>query len=114
MRSILTIVAIMFFTTCFSNVSLPEIFGDNMVLQRNSQVKFWGWAMPGETIKISPSWSSEIFDTKANKRGVWEIKLSTPDIHGAHQISIEGYNKIVLNNVLLGEVWLVSGQSNME
>ena len=114
MRSIFIFFAFMYFSSCFPNVSLPNIFGDNMVLQRNAEVNIWGWAMPGEVVRINTSWGSEQLEAKANKRGVWEVLLSTPDIRGAQEISIEGYNKIVLNNVLLGEVWLVSGQSNME
>ncbi len=98
----------------FSNVSLPSVFSDNMVLQRNARVKIWGWAKPGEDVNIKLSWSDEKFSTTADKNAGWEITITTPDIRGAQEIRISGYNEITLRNVLLGEVWLVSGQSNME
>lgn len=97
-----------------ANVSLPSIFSDNMVLQRNSGVKIWGWAKPGEELRIQPSWATEELKVKTPKNAYWEITLSTPDVRGPQEIRITGYNEIILRNVLLGEVWLVSGQSNME
>ena len=115
MRTIFTFLFILMITVpSFPNVSLPEIFSDNMVLQRNADVKIWGWAKPGEEVRISTSWSDEIHKTKPDNSAYWEIVLPTPDIRGPQEISIKGYNEIVLKNVLLGEVWLVSGQSNME
>ncbi|MDT0688992.1 sialate O-acetylesterase [Salegentibacter sp. F188] len=98
----------------FANISLPEIFSDNMVLQRNSEVKIWGWAKPGEKIRLSTSWSNKEISTKADRNGNWQLILSTPDVRGSQEITISGYNEVKLKNVLLGEVWLVSGQSNME
>ncbi|MDT0645087.1 sialate O-acetylesterase [Zunongwangia sp. F260] len=98
----------------FANISLPEIFSDNMVLQRNAEVKIWGWAKPGEEIKLSTSWSDEQLNTKGDRNGNWQITLSTPDVSGSQEITISGYNEVKLKNLLLGEVWLVSGQSNME
>lgn len=99
---------------CFPNVSLPSIFSDNMVLQRNSEVKIWGWAKPGEEVKIKLSWSNTTLITKGDKNAYWEEIIKTPDLRGSQEIKITGYNQIVLQNILLGEVWLVSGQSNME
>ena len=98
----------------FSNVSLPAIFSDNMVLQRNAEARIWGWAKPGEVVKISNSWNNETLQTKVGNNGTWEILLPTPDLREPQEVTITGYNTIVLKNVLLGEVWLVSGQSNME
>lgn len=97
-----------------ANVSLPAIFSDNMVLQRNAEVKIWGWAKPGEEIRIKPSWALEEVKVRTPKNAYWEVSLSTPDVRGPQEIKITGYNEILLKNVLLGEVWLVSGQSNME
>lgn len=98
----------------FSNVSLPAIFSNDMVLQRNADVKIWGWAKPGEVVKISTTWNTDTLQTKVGNNGTWEILLSTPNVRGPQQVTISGYNTVVLKNVLLGEVWLVSGQSNME
>ncbi|WP_159039867.1 sialate O-acetylesterase [Christiangramia fulva] len=98
----------------FSNISLPKIFGDNMVLQRNTEVSLWGWAKPGENIKIKLSWNSDNFETMPDNSGFWKIMVPTSDAKGSQTIEIHGYNTVKLENVLLGEVWLVSGQSNME
>lgn len=108
------ILFIMVTASSVAEVSLPNIFSDNMVLQRNADVKIWGWAKPGEEIKLRTSWNEEVLTTKADKNAQWELILKTPDIRGAQKITIIGYNEIIINNILLGEVWLVSGQSNME
>lgn len=97
-----------------ANVTLPNIFSDNMVLQRNSEVSIWGWANPGEEIKLVSSWNHQEYSVKTNNQANWQIKIKTPDAGGPYTISIKGYNEIVLKNILIGEVWLCSGQSNME
>ncbi|WP_324720321.1 sialate O-acetylesterase [Salinimicrobium sp. HB62] len=98
----------------FSNISLPAIFSDNMVLQRNAEVRIWGWAKPGEVVKITTSWNKDALQTRVGNNGSWEILLPTPNLREPQELTITGYNTVVLKNVLLGEVWLVSGQSNME
>ncbi|WP_166922120.1 sialate O-acetylesterase [Flavobacterium poyangense] len=97
-----------------ANVSLPNIFGDNMVLQRKSEVKIWGWANPQEEIKFVGSWDNKEYKVRANNQALWELKINTPDAGGPFTISIKGYNEIVLKNILIGEVWVCGGQSNME
>lgn len=111
---IILLIALTSFGDAFANVSLPAIFSDNMVLQRNSEVKIWGWAKAGEEISLKASWAEEEVKTRTSNQAYWEITLKTPDIRGAQEIRIKGFNELVLQNVLLGEVWLVSGQSNME
>lgn len=101
-------------TTMMANVSLPNIFGDNMVLQRNSEVKIWGWASPKEEIKLVSSWNNQEYKVTANNQAQWELKIKTPEAGGSFTISIKGYNEVVLKNILIGEVWVCSGQSNME
>lgn len=101
-------------TTMMANVSLPNIFGDNMVLQRNSEVKIWGWASPKEEIKLVSSWNNQEYKVTANNQAQWELKIKTPEAGGPFTISIKGYNEVVLKNILIGEVWVCSGQSNME
>ena len=98
----------------FANVIIPAQFSDHMVLQQNDDVKFWGWANPNEEVFIQPSWTSEIYKTKANNQALWELKIKTPNAGGPYIIKINGYNEIILKDVLIGEVWLCSGQSNME
>ncbi|MGO4822646.1 MULTISPECIES: sialate O-acetylesterase [unclassified Flavobacterium] len=100
--------------TVLANITLPNLFSDNMVLQRNSEVTIWGWASPKEEVTITPSWDNQEYKLKANNQAKWEIKIKTPEAGGPFVISIKGYNEIVLNNILIGEVWICSGQSNME
>ncbi len=97
-----------------ANITLPNIFGDNMVLQRNSEVKIWGWANPKEEIKLVSGWNNQEYKTVANNQAKWELIIKTPEAGGPYTISIKGYNEVVLKNILIGEVWLCSGQSNME
>jgi len=85
-----------------------------MVLQRNSDVTFWGWAKPGEPIVIKTSWNGNESSTKADNQGTWKIVVKTPDAGGPYSVQIKGYNEINFKNILIGEVWLCSGQSNME
>ena len=96
-----------------ANVTLPNIFSDNMVLQRNSEVSIWGWAEPREEIKIVSSWNNVQYTVLPSPLGKWEIKIKTPEAGGPYFISFKAYNEIVLKNILIGEVWLCSGQSNM-
>ncbi|WP_367751952.1 sialate O-acetylesterase [Flavobacterium sp. WC2430] len=101
-------------SSAFANVTLPNLFSDNMVLQRNTEVAIWGWANPQEEVVISPSWNNEVYKIKASNQAKWEVKIPTPKEGGPYTISIKGYNEIVLKNILIGEVWICSGQSNME
>lgn len=99
-----------------AELKLPAIFSNNMLLQQNTEVKLWGWADKGQTVSISPSWSQQKYTAKADNSGKWNLTIPTPE--GSYQtytISIsDNKNKIIFNNVLIGEVWLCSGQSNME
>ncbi|UUF14402.1 MULTISPECIES: sialate O-acetylesterase [Flavobacterium] len=97
-----------------ANVTLPNIFGDNMVLQRNSEVKIWGWANPKEEIKLVSSWNNQEYKAVTNNQAKWELIIKTPEAGGPYTISIKGYTEVVLKNILIGEVWICSGQSNME
>ncbi len=97
----------------FADVSLPSIISSNMVLQQNTQAPLWGWADAGEKISISASWLNNNITTVANPQGEWMVKLRTPTAGGPYKIIINGNNSIVLDNILSGEVWFASGQSNM-
>ncbi len=96
----------------FANVTLPKIFGDNMVLQRNKPVNIWGWASAGE--KIAVQFNHQKRSTVANQSGKWQLILQPENAGGPYQLTITGKNKISLENILVGEVWVCSGQSNME
>lgn len=97
-----------------ADVWLPAIFSNDMVLQQQSSVTVWGWAQPGEKVKVTGSWLGESVNTVTNENAVWKLTITTPRAGGPHTLSIEGRNKIVLQNVMIGEVWLCAGQSNME
>ncbi|MEO8854109.1 MAG: sialate O-acetylesterase [Ginsengibacter sp.] len=97
----------------FADVKLPAIFSDNMVLQQKAEARFWGWASPGEKISITPSWSKKTLFTEADDSGNWKVSVPTLAAGGPFDIKISGENVIVLKDVLIGEVWVCSGQSNM-
>ena len=108
---------LIFFSVSFSikaQVKLPALVSDNMVLQQNAKVNLWGWASPNEKINIQLSWQNSSIETIANSTGNWKIAVDTPQgSEKTYSIAINASNKIVLNNVLIGEVWICSGQSNM-
>jgi sialate O-acetylesterase len=86
-----------------------------MVLQQNSQAALWGWAGPGERFAIICSWKDAVDSVTASNSGKWKAKISTPAGGGPYTITIKSrFNNIVLENILIGEVWICSGQSNME
>ncbi|MDF2193702.1 sialate O-acetylesterase [Paraflavitalea sp. CAU 1676] len=95
-----------------ANVSLPRIFGDNMVLQRNKPIPVWGWAAPNE--KVTVQFNKQVKTVKADKSGQWKVALDPEQAGGPWQLTVKGKNNIALNNILVGEVWVCSGQSNME
>lgn len=97
----------------FANIKLPAIFSDGMVLQQKSAVALWGWAAPGEKISISNSWNGKAITVTADVNGNWKTSLQTPKGGGPYTITFTGTNRVELKDVLIGEVWLCSGQSNM-
>lgn len=97
-----------------ANVTLPTIFSDGMVLQRNANAKIWGWANPGEAITILTGWNGKEYKATPSNQAYWSMEVTTPDAGGPYSITIKGYNEIQLKNILIGEVWICSGQSNME
>jgi sialate O-acetylesterase len=98
-----------------AEVKLPAIVSSNMVLQRNTTVKLWGWADANEKITITTSWSKSPMMIQANAAGDWMIDAKTTNSKEPQTITIKSKtSNIVLENVLFGEVWLCSGQSNME
>jgi sialate O-acetylesterase len=97
-----------------ANVTLPSFFSDNMVLQRNATVSLWGWGNPNEEITLITGWDKKEYKVKTGNQANWRISFATPEAGGPYTIAIKGYNEVVLKNILIGEVWLCSGQSNME
>lgn len=99
-------------TTAFSKATLPKLISDGMVLQRDAEVKIWGWAAPGE--KVGVAFAGSTYSAPANDDGEWEIRLSGLSAGGPHQMVIISSDTITINDVLVGDVWVCSGQSNME
>lgn len=99
-----------------ADLKMPAIFGNNMMLQQNTEVKLWGWADKGKTITIHPSWSNQSYSVKADSNGKWNIKIPTPPAnYDTYTLTVsDGKNNLNFDNILIGEVWLCSGQSNME
>ncbi len=95
-----------------ANIQLPLIFSDGMVLQRNKSIPVWGWADANEKIEVH--FNNQIVKIKADKNGKWMVRLNPENAGGPYIMNIKGENEIVLKDILIGEVWICSGQSNME
>jgi sialate O-acetylesterase len=100
-------------TPAFAEVSLPKIFSDNMVLQRDRALKVWGWAAPNEGVTVS--FNGQSVKAKADRNGSWYVAFKPMAYGGPFAMSIKGKsNTISYKNILIGDVWICSGQSNME
>jgi sialate O-acetylesterase len=109
------VIALAFYASpCLADVRLPKILGSNMVLQRDSSVKIWGWADAGEEVRVTCNWLDGQTSVTADTEGNWQVSVRTGAAGGPHAITIEGENTVQLEQILFGEVWIGSGQSNME
>lgn len=97
-----------------ANIRLPAVIGSHMVLQQRSQVTIWGWCDVDEKVRLKTTWDTTTYTATGSTSAKWEIKISTPAAGGPYQVTIEGGNKIMIDDILIGEVWICSGQSNME
>ena len=98
-----------------AEIKMPAIFGDNMVLQQQSDVAIWGWAKANASVKVSTSWNNKSYSAKSDGQGYWKLKVQTPKAgFTPYSVTISDGNTVTLKNVLIGEVWVCSGQSNME
>jgi sialate O-acetylesterase len=97
-----------------AEIRLPYFFSDNMVLQQKTDAAIWGWAKPGSTVQIITSWNKKKYSTTTNAEGKWKTKIATPAAGGPYEVTISDGNPVTIKNILIGEVWLCSGQSNME
>ena len=97
-----------------AKVVLPPILSDNMVLQQKTKVNFWGTSEPGNKVTVVPSWNNFPVTAVTGDNGKWLVKLDTPEAGGPYDIQVSDRDsEVKVKNVLLGEVWLFSGQSNM-
>ena len=94
------------------DVKLPAIFGSHMVLQRDQKDRVWGWAEPGEEVTVKIAGQSKT--AKAGSDGSWQVMLDPMPAGGPHTMTVQGKNTLQLDDVLVGEVWICSGQSNMQ
>lgn len=97
-----------------AKVELPSFISDNMVLQQNSDAALWGWTTPGRKVVVNGSWSKKSVSAVADENGKFLVKIPTCEAGGPYTVCFNDGDKTVLSNVLLGEVWFCSGQSNME
>ena len=98
----------------WADIRLPAIIGDNMMLQAEEKAPLWGWADPGEMIHVSVSWHRMERRTTADADGRWMLSIKTPPAGGPYEIILKGKNTIAIENILVGQVWVGSGQSNMQ
>lgn len=97
-----------------AKVTLPKIFSDGMVMQQQTKANLWGDAKANATVKITTSWNKKTITTKADNDGKWRTSVETPAAGGPYSITLNDGEKTELSNILMGELWICSGQSNME
>jgi sialate O-acetylesterase len=117
MKNNILIMAVSFFCFIFNaypKITLPTILDDNMVLQQKANIKLWGDARPDSKIEIKPSWTDKTYSVLCHSDGKWERLIPTPEAGGPYEIHLSDGEKLILKNILIGEVWFCSGQSNME
>ena len=97
-----------------AKVTLPKIFSDGMVMQRETNANLWGEAKASSNVKITTSWDNKSYVVRSDSNGKWETSVKTPKAGGPFSITFSDGEKLTINNILIGEVWICSGQSNME
>jgi len=112
-------IAIIFMLTAVltirAEIRLPQVFTSNMVLQQQTDAPIWGKATSGSEVTVVPSWDTIVYRVQAGDNGQWSLKVKTPAAGGPYTVAIVcGAESLTLHNILIGEVWLCSGQSNME
>ncbi len=102
----------LFFSTLVAQVKLPRLISDNMVLQRDAKLTVWGWASPGE--KVSVQFNNKTYSAATGADSTWKVTLPAQKAGGPYDMEVKGSNQILIKNILIGDVWVCSGQSNME
>lgn len=113
-KAIVLAISLLSVASLQAKVKLPTVLGDNMVLQQKTAVKIWGWAAENAKVKVKTSWDKKTWTTTADSKGFWLLMVNTPEAGGPYQMNISDGEALILNNILIGEVWFCSGQSNME
>lgn len=114
--SMMAILLVMVFSVnqAFAEIKLPAVFCDNMVMQQQTEAAIWGKSSKNATVKVSTSWNNKSYSAQASADGSWKLKVTTPKAGGPYEITVSDGKALKLKNVLIGEVWVCSGQSNME
>ena len=97
-----------------ARVTLPKMFGDGMVLQQSSKANLWGKARKSVTVKVTSSWDNRTTTTRSDAEGRWRLSIDTPTAGGPYTLTFDDGETMTLDDILVGEVWVCSGQSNME
>ena len=105
---------ILSYSPVLADVRLPSIFSDNMVMQQGQPFRIWGWCDAGENIRIKGSWQFWGTKVRGDAEGRWQAQLKPPKAGGPYSLTVTGDTRIDIENILVGEVWLGSGQSNMD
>lgn len=113
MKKILFLFVLCFCKVATGAITFPSIIGNHMVLQQKATITLWGWCDPSEEIKIKPGWDTTTYSTKGDNAAIWKITIPTSVAGGPYTISFSGYETVTINDVMIGEVWLCGGQSNM-
>ena len=114
-KHVLTFLFLSVALTMGAKVKLPALVGDNMVLQQQTNARLWGWAAPGAEVRVTTSWDGKTVTCRAGNDSCWLAVVPTPEASFTpHEITIDDGEPLTLKNVLVGEVWLDSGQSNMQ
>lgn len=114
LRYLLTLCAVLLAWSIRAEVQLPAFIASGMVLQQQTTVRLWGKTESGEKVTLTTSWDNKTYSAKPVANGSWAVKVKTPTAGGPYEIRINDGDEIVLQDVLIGEVWIAAGQSNME
>ena len=115
MKNFMCLFFAVFTFVAHADIKLPAIFSDNMVLQQQSQVAVWGWAKPNAKVSVSGSWNKKSYTAKSDAQGCWRVKIETPAAgFTSYSLTVSDGKAVTIRNILIGEVWVCSGQSNME
>ena len=116
MKRLTAIVLMVFvFASAEAKLKLSRLHTDGMVLQQNTEAKIWGTTTPDTQVSVTPSWDGKAYKCKADSEGNWSIYIGTPaGSYNTYTLTVKGDGETVkIDNVLVGEVWMASGQSNM-
>jgi len=111
-KILVNLILLFIFQTAFGQIRIPMLISDGMVLQRNIELKIWGWADPNE--KITLNFINKTYSAQTGKDGKWQAAIAPLNAGGPYEMQISGTNQITIKNILIGDVWVCSGQSNME